>query len=164
MIGRIDAAARIPVDVPGAAEFVVLLDNGVGDAEPAKRDAKRDGANPCADDQDVLLLQLLARRLLCPAHIARNESHFLAHQRRVFRRDVFAEAGVHHFQHQLIAGIGDRRPRLAVREKFEHGGADFILDFLGHTGFGIRDQADVAPGLVRRFQPTEVSGHMNQNH
>src|SRR5216683_1333221 len=69
MIGRIDAAAGIPVDVPGSAEFVVLLDNGVGDTEPAERDAERDGADPGADDQDVLLLQLLARRLLCPAHI-----------------------------------------------------------------------------------------------
>ena len=61
MVRRIDAAAGIAVDVPGAAEFGVLLDDGVGDAEPAERDAERDGADAGADDQDMLLRQLLAR-------------------------------------------------------------------------------------------------------
>ncbi len=105
MIGRIDAAARIAVDVPGAAELGVLLDDGVGDAEPAEPDAERDGADAGADNEDVIALQLLAGRLLRPAHVARNECHLLAHQRRIFRRDIFAETGAHHLQHQLIAGI-----------------------------------------------------------
>ena len=61
MVRRIDAAAGIAVDVPGAAELGVLLDDGVGDAEAAKRDAQRDGADAGADDQDMLLRQLLAR-------------------------------------------------------------------------------------------------------
>ena len=62
MVRRIDAATGIAVDVPGAAEFGVLLDDGVGDAEAAERDAQRDGADAGADDQDMLLRQLLARR------------------------------------------------------------------------------------------------------
>ena len=63
MVRRVDAAAGIPVDVPGAAEFGVLFDDGVGDAEPAERDAERDGADAGADDQDVPLLELSCGRL-----------------------------------------------------------------------------------------------------
>ena len=61
MVRRIDAAAGIAVDVPGAAEFGVLLDDGVGNAEAAERNTQRDGADAGADDQDMLLRQLLAR-------------------------------------------------------------------------------------------------------
>src|SRR4051794_11112695 len=50
MVRCIDAAAGIAVDIPGAAEFGILLDDGVGDAEPAERNAQRDGADTRADD------------------------------------------------------------------------------------------------------------------
>ncbi len=39
MIGRIDAAAGIAVDVPCAAQLCVLFNDGVGDAQPAERHA-----------------------------------------------------------------------------------------------------------------------------
>src|SRR4051794_19321735 len=62
MIRGIDAAAWIAVDVPGAAELGVLLDDGVGNAEPAEADAQRDGADSGADDEDVIVLRLLDGR------------------------------------------------------------------------------------------------------
>src|SRR5207237_10517316 len=78
MVGRIDAATGVTVDVPGAAEFGILLDDRVGDAEAAERNAQRDGADAGADDQDMLLCQLLARRRFGPAGFPGNETHFLA--------------------------------------------------------------------------------------
>ena len=164
MIGRIDAAAGISIDVPGAAQLVVFLDDGVGNAEPAERDAQRDRAHAGADDQHMLLRQGLVGRTLGPTRFARNKSHFLAHQRRIFRRDVLAEAGAHHLQHQFVAGIGDGGLGLAVCEQLEDGGADFVLDLLRHAGLGIGDQADIALGLVGWFQPAFIAGHVNQHH
>ena len=67
VVRRIDAATGVAVDIPGAAEFGVLLDDGVGNAEPAERDAKRDGADAGADDQHMLLRQLLVGRRFGPA-------------------------------------------------------------------------------------------------
>ena len=164
MVRRIDAAAGVAVDIPGAAEFGVLLDDGVGDAEPAERNAQRDGADAGADDQHMLLRELLTGRRLGPARFAGNETHFLAHQRRIFRRDVFAERRAHHLQHQLVAGVGDDGLRFAVFEQLQHGGADFGLDFRRQAGLRIGNQADVAPGLVGRFQPALVAGHVDQHH
>src|SRR6266567_5058068 len=80
VVGRIDPASGVAVDVPGAAEFVVLLDDGVGDAEPAERYAKRDRADAGADDQDMLLRQLLVGWTHGPACITGNKTHFFAHQ------------------------------------------------------------------------------------
>src|ERR1700704_1343664 len=77
VVRRIDAAAGIAVDVPGAAEFIVLLDDGVGNAEPAQGDPQRNGADAGADDQHVLLRQRLTGRRLAPARFARNKAHFL---------------------------------------------------------------------------------------
>ena len=164
MVWCIDAATGVAVDIPGAAEFGILLDDGVGDAEAAERNAQRDGADAGADDQHMLLRELLAGRRLGPACFSGNETHFLAHQRRIFRRDVFAERRAHHLQHQLIAGVGDDRLRFPVCEQLQHGGADFGLDFGWHTGLRIRNQTDVAPWLVGRFQPALVTGHMDQHH
>src|SRR5262245_44357466 len=93
MVGRIDAAAGITVDIPGAAELGVLLDDGVGDAEPAKCNAQRDGADAGADDQYVLLRKPAIRWRVGPASLPWNEAHFLAHQRCIFRSHVFAERG-----------------------------------------------------------------------
>src|SRR3954469_6425596 len=72
VVRRIDATTRVAVDIPGAAEFGILLDDGVGDAKPAQRHAERDRADPGADDQDMLLRQLLVGRRLAPADITRN--------------------------------------------------------------------------------------------
>src|SRR4029079_12918392 len=85
MVRRVDAAAGVAVDIPGAAEFGILLDDGVGDADAAERNAQRDGADAGADDQHVLLRQLLAGWWLGPASFPGNETHFLAHQWRIFR-------------------------------------------------------------------------------
>src|SRR6478672_2173955 len=57
MVRRIDAAAGVAVDIPGAAEVGVLLDDGVGNAEPAERYPKRNRADAGADDQHMLLFQ-----------------------------------------------------------------------------------------------------------
>src|SRR5690349_7147133 len=59
MVRRIDATTGITVDIPGAAEFGVLLDDGVGDPESPERDTQRDGADAGADDQHVLLRKFL---------------------------------------------------------------------------------------------------------
>src|SRR4029079_14162484 len=83
MVRRIDAAAGIAVDVPGAAELGILLDDGVGDAEAAEGYAQRDGADAGADDQHVLLCQPLVRWRPAPAGFPGSETHFLAHQRRI---------------------------------------------------------------------------------
>ena len=164
MVRRIDAAAGIAIDVPGAAELVVLLDDGVGNAETPECNSKRDGADPGPDDQDMLLRKPLVRRTMGPARLARDKSHLFAHQRRIFRGDVFAEAGAHHLEHQLISGVDNDGRRIAIREQFEYRGADILLDFPGHAGVGIGDQADVALGLVGRFQPALVAGHVHQHH
>src|SRR5207245_5021270 len=120
MVRRIDAAAGIAVDVPGAAEFVVLLDDGVGNAEPAKRNAERDGADAGTDDQHMLLRQLLVRWWLGTACFPRNKSHFLAHQWRIFRSDVFAKRGAHHLEHQFVTGVSDDGLRFPVFEYFQN--------------------------------------------
>jgi hypothetical protein len=103
-------------------------------------------------------------RPLAPAHLSGNETHFLAHQRRIFRRDIFTQRGAHHLEHQLVAGIDDRRLRLARLEQLEYRRADFVLDILGHARVGIGDQPHVAPGLVGRLQPARITGHVHENH
>jgi hypothetical protein len=112
----------------------------------------------------MLLRQGPVRRTLGPAGVARNESHFLAHQRRIFRRDVLAQARAHHLQDQRIAGIGDDRLRAAMRKQAGDRGADLVLNLLWQAGVGIRDQADVARRLVRRLQPALVTCHVRQHH
>ena len=165
MVRRIDAAAGIAVDIPGAAELGVLLDDGVGDAEPAERDAERHGADAGADDQYVLPGQLFVSWRFAPARLARNKPHFLAHQRRIFGCDVLAaERRAHHPQHQIVAGVRNDRRGLAVLEQLQHRGADFGLDFRRHAGVRIRDQAHVALRAVRRFEPALVAGHVHQHH
>ena len=101
---------------------------------------------------------------LAPARVAGDELHLLAHQRCVFRRDIFAEQCAHHPQHQLVAGIGDHGLGLAVGKQFQHRSADFVLDFRRQAGLGIGDQADVALRLVGRLQPALVAGHVHQHH
>src|SRR2546430_5546704 len=98
VVRRIDAAAGIAVDVPGAADLVVLLDDGIGDAEPSQRYTERYGADASADDQHMLLRKGFCRRLFAPGGMALNKSHLLAHQRRIFRRNVLAERRAHHLQ------------------------------------------------------------------
>src|SRR6266567_1044833 len=66
VVRRVDAAAGIAVDPPGAAELVVLLDDGVGDAKMAERHAERDGADAGADDQYMLVRELVVRGRLGP--------------------------------------------------------------------------------------------------
>src|ERR1700712_3507440 len=73
MVRRIDATTRVAVDIPGAAKLGVLLDDGIGNAEPAQRHAKRDGADAGADDQDMLAGQRFVRGWLAPARLARHE-------------------------------------------------------------------------------------------
>src|SRR5215475_1901193 len=55
----VDAATGIAVDVPRATKFIVLFDDGVGDAQPPQCNAKRNGADPSADDQNMLFGQRL---------------------------------------------------------------------------------------------------------
>jgi hypothetical protein len=107
MIWCIDTAAWISIDVPCAAEFVVFLDDGVGNAEPTERDAPRDGTDARTNDQNMLLRQGVGGRTLGPPCIASNKAHFLSDQGGIFRRDLFAETYTHHFQHEVVAGIGD---------------------------------------------------------
>ena len=54
MVRCVHTATGITIDIPGAAEPVVLLDDGIGNAEPAKRDTERERADTGADDQDVV--------------------------------------------------------------------------------------------------------------
>ena len=164
MVRRVDAAAGIAVDVPGAAEFGVLLDNGVADAEMSEGHGKRDGADAGTDDQDMMMREGLVRWALGPARLPGNKAHFLPHQRGVFGSDVFAEAGAHHSQDHFVAGIGDDRLWGTLREQPYDRGADFMLDFRGQSGIGIGDQAYVAFGLVGWLQPALVAGHMHQHH
>ena len=108
--------------------------------------------------------ELFVRRPRRPARLARHKTHLLAHQRRIFRRDVLAEAGAHHLQQQLFAGIGDDGLRRAIGKQLDDSGADFVLDFAGHAGLGIGDEADVALGQIGRLQPALVAGHVHQHH
>src|SRR5579871_2761919 len=131
MVRRVDAAAGITVDVPRTAELRILLDNRVADAEMPECHGERNGAHAGADDQNMMLRQGLVRWRSAPARLARDKSHLLAHQRRVFARDIFAEAGPHHPEHQFVAGIGDDRLWLAMSEQLDDGGTDFILNIRG---------------------------------
>ena len=130
----------------------------------AERDTERDSADAGADDQHMLSGELFVRRLLGPARLARHKAHLLAHQRRIFRRDVLAEARPHHLQQQLLAGIGDDRLRRAVGKELHHRGADLVLDLAGHAGLGIGNEADVALGQIGRLEPALVAGHVHQHH
>src|SRR5215468_1223126 len=78
MVRRVDPAAGIAVDVPGATKSGILLDDSVGDAELPKRHRKRNGADAGADDQDMLRRQGLIRWTTVPASFARDKSHLLA--------------------------------------------------------------------------------------
>ena len=164
VVRRVDAAAGIAVDPPGAAKLGVLLDDGVGDAEMAERHTERDGADAGADDQHMLSGELFVRRPRRPARLARHKTHLLAHQRRVFRRDVLAEARAHHLQEKLFAGISDHRARRALGKQLDHSGADFVLDLAGHAGLGVGNEADVALGQIGRLEPARVAGHVHQHH
>jgi hypothetical protein len=165
MIGGVDAASRIPIDVPGAAHLGVLLDDRIGDAEPAQRDAERDGANAGADDQNMALVQLVRRRRLRrPSRVACDQAHFLADQRRIFGRDTLAQGHVHHLPHQLVAGIGDDRLGTAIAQQLQRGGADFVLDVFRQACLGIRNQAHVAPRCIGRLEPAQVARHVHQHH
>ena len=112
----------------------------------------------------MLVRQGVVGRTLGPPCLARNEAHFLPHQGSIFRRHVFAETYTHHFQHEIVPGIGDARLRLPVGKRLKDSGADFILNVLRHARLRIRDQADVAPGPIRWLQPADIAGHVNQNH
>ena len=147
MVRCVDAAAGIAVDVPCTAKFSILLDDGVGDAELAKRDGERDRAYARADNQDMMLRQNVIWRASAPPRFTRHKSHFFAHQRCVLWRDTLAEAGAHHFEDQFVSGIADDRLRIAMGKQSHHRGADFILNLRGHSAVGIRDQAHIAFGL-----------------
>ncbi len=164
VVRRIDAAAGIAIDVPGAAELVVLFDDGVGDAEPAERDAECNGADAGTNDQHMLFAERISGRTFAPACIAWDKCHLLAHQRRVFRRDSLAQRRTHHLQHQLVAGIGDRRLWISVGKQLHDGRADFVLNLSRHARIGIGDQADVALGPVGWLQPALIAGHVHQHH
>src|SRR5205814_5427893 len=66
VVRRIDAAAGIAVDVPGAADLGIFLHDGVGDAEPAERDAERNGADAGANDKHMLFRKFWVGRTLAP--------------------------------------------------------------------------------------------------
>ena len=68
MVRRVDAAAGIAIDVPGAAEIGVLFDDLIGNAEPAERRTKRDGRDAGADDQHLRVVE--PRRPCPPGHVA----------------------------------------------------------------------------------------------
>src|ERR1700726_1169907 len=164
MVRRIDAAAGIAVDVPGAAKFVVLLDDRIGNSQATERDPNRNGTDPGSDDQDVMSRYSLVRWTLGPAGVARDKTHLLAHQRRIFLSHVLTQARAHHLENPLIAWIGDNWRWIAVLKQFQDCGTNVFLDFRWHAGVGIRDQADVALGLVWRFKPALVAGHVHQHH
>src|SRR6185437_7945735 len=67
MVRRVDATAGITVDIPGAAELGVLLDDGIGNAKLSERYRQRDGADAGTDDQHVMLRQRVACRTPAPA-------------------------------------------------------------------------------------------------
>jgi hypothetical protein len=68
MVRRVDAAAGVAVDIPGAAELGIFPDNRVGDAEVSQGDRERDGVNAGTGDQHMMLL---VRRVAAPARLAR---------------------------------------------------------------------------------------------
>ena len=106
VIGGVDPGPRILIFEPDTAHVRMPLDDRVRQIEPLKPGAKRNAADACADDQDGLDR---FDRAISPRDISRNEAKFLAHQRRIFRRDVFSQAQIHHPLHQRITGISDRR-------------------------------------------------------
>ena len=163
VVWRIDAAARIAIDVPGAADLVFLVDDGVGNAEPVQRDAECNRANASTDDQDMAILKFLRGRLRGPFCVALDEPHFLADHRRVFGRDLFTQRRAHHALHQVVARIGDDRLRIAAQD-FDGRFPDFCLNRFRQAGARIGNQAHIAPGQVGRLHPAHVAGHVNENH
>ena len=62
MVGGVDAATRIAVLVPGAADGVILLDDGEGDPRFLQLDAHGNARETRADDQCLKMPQRLGRR------------------------------------------------------------------------------------------------------
>src|SRR5687768_10901034 len=105
MVRRVDAAARIAVDVPSPADIGVLLDDQIANAKAPKSHTERNGADPGSHDEDSRALDALLRWTGAPVGIPRNDAHLLADHRSILRRHALAQTSAHHALHHIIAGI-----------------------------------------------------------
>lgn len=108
VVGRVDAAARIAVLEPGAADLRVSLDDHVGDAEPREARPDHDAARTGSDHQHPARCGGLADRL---AHVERQTRVLVRDQadvasrpvRRLEPAAVTGEVEHHHQEHRRSA-------------------------------------------------------------
>src|SRR3954463_1653533 len=99
MVGRIDAAARVVVLEPGAADGLVLLENDEWDAKLEELDARAESRFAGADDGYLEIIQPRVGGAPAPAHLelARpGELHLVPKERHVLVRHRLPDTGGHH--------------------------------------------------------------------
>ena len=168
MIGSVDAASRIAIDVPGAAHFGVLLDDRIGDTEPVRarrpaqwRRRRHRQSEPAA--RAKLLRRRRARRPTARRVRSRPISSRISGA--YSGATLLAQRHVHHLPHQVIAGIGDDRLRIAIalaasvrRRGFRPG--CFPAGLPWDPGSAARR----GWRRIGRLEPAQVARHVNQNH
>ena len=156
MVRGVDAGPRVNVVAPDTADARAALDDVVIDAESVEANTHDDAACSGTHDEHGWPLGLCG-----PLDVAREESHFFAHHRRVFGGDEFAKAHAHHLDHQFVTGV--RNGRLEG-DGMNGGSTDFVGDVVTETGVLRCDQSDVAPREVRGLEPLLVAGDLEQTH
>ena len=112
VVGDVDAAARVGVLVPGAADPLVLLDHDEGDAGVAQADRRQEPRHSGADDHHLKALSERGRHRVVPVDVAREvvvERQLLEHHRDVLVGHRLADDEAHHFVDRR--GGGRRRQR-----------------------------------------------------
>ncbi len=164
VIRRVDAAARIPILVPGSADLRPAFDDGVRDAQAFEASTERDAAHAGAHDQELPGGRFRGRPSVAPRHVAGREAHLLAHHGRVIGRHLLAEARAHHLDHAIVAGIDEGGLGARLGEDVDGGIANGVADLRCEARVLVRDQPDVSLGAIRRLEPAAISRPVIEHH
>lgn len=165
MVGRIDAASRIDVFIPGAANGSVLFQDDEGDAGLLQLDAGIEPRHAGPDDDDLGIVARRGIRRRPPFQAARVQAvagEVLAHHRDIVVRHRLAGRHRHHLAQQRVV----QRPvqRRCARRRFgQHPGepvANRATERFGHEFLVVHRAADVG---LRCLQPVPLAGELHQH-
>jgi hypothetical protein len=164
VVGGVDAAARICVFIPGAADGRVLLEDDKGNAGLLQLNSCVKPRHAGPDDDHFCALQHLRAGRPAPFQAARCQGivgQILAHHRDIVVRHHFAGGDRHHLAQQRIVGLPG--PRFsAARDLRQHIGepvADLCPKRLGHEFLIAHGAADER---LCGFQPVPLAGELHQ--
>ena len=167
MVGDVDAAARVLILVPGAADGVVLLDQGEGNARFLQAQRLQQPRHARADHQHVELLAHRRRHLPRPARRARViavQGELLEHHRHVFVADALTDHEIHHLLDERRRGLRRQRaaPVAVGLERLERGLAYARLVLLAQAPLKAAHHHDLRADLA--LQQARVAGDVDERH